>query len=103
MKINLSKYINNDIVLSGRERGEELREKLDLDKNEVDNTIIEIEIPDEVCSINSSYFLGAFGDSIRKFGKDKFLKKYIFLCDEIIRESIEDGISSALKERNALH
>ncbi|WP_394897933.1 STAS-like domain-containing protein [Clostridium butyricum] len=103
MKINLDKYIDGDIVLSGRERGEELRKKLELNKKENEYNVIEIEIPEEVCSINSSYFLGAFGDSIRKYGKEGFLQKYIFICDSIIRESIEDGISSALKERNALH
>lgn len=103
MKIKLDKYINGDIVLSGRDRGEELRKKLELNKKEKENDIIEIEIPEDVCSINSSYFLGAFGDSIRKYGKERFLQKYIFVCDSVIRESIEDGISSALKERNALH
>lgn len=102
MTINLEKYINGDIVLSGRDRGEDLRKKLNLEKLEKENEIINIIIPEEVCSLNSSYFLGLFGHSVRLFGENKFLEKYNFQCDELIKENIIDGISSALKEGNAL-
>lgn len=100
--INLKQYINNKKVLSGREKGKKLREDLKLDEKDKTETSIGIEIPKEVYALNSSYFLGLFGASVRKFGKDKFLEKYRFSCTHIIMLNILDGIEDALNNVDLL-
>lgn len=102
MKIDLDKYRENGAkVFSGRENGKILRKKLKIDIAEKEENI-EVYVPEDIYSINSSFFLGMFGPSIRTFGEEQFRQKYIFHCDAIIRKNIEDGISLALKESNAL-
>jgi len=88
-------------VYIGRPRGEAARKKLNLDDIDRDGSVtVEVIIPADTYSINSSYFLGLFGDSIRAAGsREAFLKKYIFKCEEVIRESsVESGIERALHE-----
>lgn len=96
-KINLKEYIANKKVLAGRTNGEDIRKKLDLEKIERENNKIEIIIPDEVFSFNSSYFLGMFGESVKSLGKEKFEEKYKFVTNnESIKMNIKDGIDEAL-------
>lgn len=103
-RINLQDKISaGSIILSGREKGEQLREKLQLLQLEDTESQIEIVIPDSIVSFNSSFFLGLFTPSIKKYAsKEKFLEKYVFKCDEFIRKDIEDGIEEALKQSNLL-
>lgn len=104
MRIDLGKYRKpGERVLSGRQNGKTLRNELkidDLDKKISEN--IEIFVPEDIYSLNSSYFLGLFGPSVRKLGEEKFKQKYTFICDDIISRNIEDGISRALKDSNVL-
>ena len=70
---------------------------------EENNDYIKIIIPMDILSFNSSYFLGMFGKSVRKYGsKEKFLEKYKFECNEIVKININDGIMDALNNNNAL-
>ena len=103
-RINLQDKISSgSIILSGREKGEHLREKLKLDELERDNDEIVIIVPDSIVSFNSSYFLGLFTPSIKKYkSREKFLEKYKFECDEYIDKDIEDGIAEALKKKNLI-
>ena len=94
--IDLKQYIQNKKVLSGRDNGINLRKKLEIDKKENENDEIKILIPKEVFALNSSYFLGWLGKSVRKLGKEKCEKKYHFECNEVIKLNIEDGINDAL-------
>ena len=48
MNIDLKQYINNKKVLSGRDNGIELRKKLEIEKIEKENELIEISIPKDV-------------------------------------------------------
>lgn len=101
--IELGQCLEGKKVISGRKYGKELREKLKI--NEIDNSTedIKIIIPKDIFSFNSSCFLGMFGESVRKLGsKEKFLEKFIFDCSEIIKINIDDGISDALNNMNAL-
>ena len=100
--IVLKKYLNNKKVLSGREKGKKLRETLRLDEKDKNETSVKIEFPKDVYALNSSYFLGLFGVSVRKFGKDKFLEKYKFSCSNIIMLNILDGIEDALNNVDLL-
>jgi hypothetical protein len=102
--INLSNHIPSaSIILTGRDPGEELRSKLELDKIEDEIEVINISVPDRIVSFNSSYFLGLFTPSIKKYKtKEEFLKKYKFKCDKWILKDIDDGINEALKKSNVL-
>lgn len=103
-KINLQDEISSgSIILSGRDKGELLRKKINLDELEEHEDEITIVIPDSIVSFNSSYFLGLFTESVVKAKtKENFLKKYKFQCDKYIRKDIEDGITEALKKHNLL-
>ena len=103
-RINLQVKLSiGSIILSGREKGELLRNKLELDELEHDNDEIIIAIPESIVSFNSSYFLGLFTPSIKRYKtKEKFLEKYRFECDEYIFKDIEDGIAEALKKNNLI-
>lgn len=103
-KINILNEISSGtIILSGRDKGELLREKIKLDKLEEQYDRITFVIPESIVSFNSSYFLGLFTPSIKKYGgKEGFLDKYTFLCDEYINNDILDGLKEALKQSNIL-
>lgn len=102
--IYLEQYVAaNSIILSGRDKGINLRDKLKLDELEEQFDFIEISVPPRIVSLNSSYFLGLFTKSIKKYdGRDGFLNKYKFKCDKYIEKDIEKGIHEALKESNIL-
>ncbi|NJD03420.1 MAG: hypothetical protein FIA99_12695 [Ruminiclostridium sp.] len=103
MVIDLNNYKVKDIkVLSGREKGEEVRRLTNLEEKEKEEKLIEIIVPIDLYSINSSFFLGMFGPSIRKFKEEGFRNKFRFKCDEVILKNIDDGISRALKESDVL-
>ena len=94
--INLKDYISGKKVLSGRDKGQDLRNVLKIEKLEREHEIINIIIPYEVFALNSSYFLGWLGKSVRDLGKEEFEKKYKFECNDIIKLNIADGINDAL-------
>jgi hypothetical protein len=101
--IDLTKYIAaQDIVLSGRPKGEELRKKLNLDGMEQQLDSIKFVIPQQVVSLNSSFFLGLFTNSVRRFGESGFRSKYSFECRQILLKDIEAGILQALNTSNPL-
>lgn len=103
MVIDLNDYKPSNIkVLSGRETGKNLRTQLNLDTVDHSDDIMTVIVPDTLYSINSSYFLGAFGASVRTLGEQEFRTRYIFKCDDIIRKNVEDGISRALKDSDVL-
>ena len=91
-------------VYIGREKGEVARKKLSVDKLDSDPGVsVEVIIPSTTYSINSSFFLGLFGPSIRTAGtREAFLKKYIFKCSAEIMKSVETGIQRALLEHSYL-
>lgn len=103
-RINLQDKISaGSKILSGRDKGEALRQKIDLDKREEEHNKITIVIPPSIVSFNSSYFLGLFTPSIKKYKtREGFLEKYEFECDQFIQQDIEDGIKEALKKSNLL-
>lgn len=97
-KINLSDIIKNDTkVISGRENGQKARKKYKLDIEDLNIDPVEIHIPNDIFSVTSSFILGMFGPSIRRFLKEGFYKKYVFVCDNTIKENIDIGIQDALR------
>ena len=102
-KIDLSNHRKgNSRVFSGRSEGKLVREKLKLDETEKTGEKFTIIFPEDTISLNSSFFLGVFGPSIRTLGKEKFKEVYDFECPDFIQSSIEDGIKRALKSSNPL-
>lgn len=85
-------------VLSGRERGIECRRIFQIERLDKSAEHVVISIPRDIYSINTSFFLGLFGDSVRSLGRNGFSEKFEFDCDDIHRETITDGIDRALKE-----
>ena len=103
MEINLSNHIKeNSKVLSGRLEGKNVRTKMQLDTEDEASEVVNITFPDDVISLNSSFFLGLFGPSVRRLGREKFKEKYNFVAPLFIKKSIEDGIERALKTSNSL-
>ena len=94
--IDLKQHIQNRKVLSGRDNGINLRNKLNIEKIEKEHDEIKIIIPKDVYALNSSFFLGWLGKNVKNLGKDQFEKKYKFDCNDIVRLNIEDGINDAL-------
>jgi hypothetical protein len=86
-------------LLSGRDSGVAARQRFNVAKLDRGIGEISVLIPDEVFSLNTSFFLGLFGESVRVLGEDGFRKRYRFVCDEDVhRPTIERGIEKALKE-----
>lgn len=88
-------------VYTGRDRGERLREELNLDSFDTAEGCIKVIIPEQTYSISSSFFLGMFGPSILKAGsREQFLSKYQFETSKFLLGVIEKHITRALQERN---
>lgn len=103
MKIDLNNHrTNGSRVFSGRDRGYNLRKKLKLDQIDVNTENVTVLIPEDTISLNSSFFLGLFGESVRNLQRSGFEQKYTFQCKDVIRKSIEDGIDRALKMSDPL-
>lgn len=87
---------SNKRILSGRDVGEQARLRYHLDDLDTNEETVTVEIPVKIWTLSASFFLGCFGNSVRKLGEDKFRKKYIFKCDDLFIPNINDGIYRAL-------
>ncbi len=96
--LNDARIPANSEILSGRDCGKTFRRRFELDKRDKSAEPIEVAIPDEVISMNTSFFLGLFGRSVRTLGPARFRLKYRFKCDPIHMASVEEGIERAIKE-----
>lgn len=82
-------------VFAGRERGSKVREVMKLDElDQAPGSEVEVVVPDDVFSVNSSFFLGLFGPSIRALGPERFRQVYSFTGRPITRV-MEAGIQEA--------
>lgn len=103
MEITLGKHRRaNSRVFSGRNEGYDLRKKLKLSELEKQYSYIKITVPEDTLSLNTSFFLGLFGESVRELGEEKFREVYNFDCPSIVKLQINDGIGRALKISNPL-
>ena len=84
-------------VFSGRRRGEACRKKFDLERLDRLPGTVEVHIPADTYSVNSAFFLGCFGESVRALGKERFFNKYIFVCSDVILEEFLRYADIALK------
>ena len=103
MKIILNEINgSNHKVLSGVDLGRTARISFELDKLDSSDDTITINIPDDVISVNSSFFSGLFQASILKLGEQRFREHYLFECDEIIRMNVDNGIFNIVKTLDLL-
>jgi hypothetical protein len=89
-------------VFSGRERGLAARQKFNIGRLDRDPKPVTVVIPKDTYSMNMSFFLGMFGESVRSLGRDGFNAKYRFDSDPVHLQSIEEGIARALKDSSVL-
>ena len=81
--INLEKYRSEDKtrrikskVFTGRDRGEMVRKASRIDELEAQNDKVIIEIPEDIYSINPSFFEELFLNVVLKLQKEAFLEKF---------------------------
>src|SRR5262245_4979689 len=82
-------------VFAGRERGEKVRHAAQLSALDEQDVRVSVFVPDDVFSVNSSFFLGMFGESVRRLGEEGFRAHYRFEGKDI-SDTVEDGIREAL-------
>jgi hypothetical protein len=97
--IDLDQYRTPGIrVYAGRERGARVRADALLDQFDKDGEEVTVKIPEDSFSVNSSFFLGMFGPSIRLLKEEKFRERYKFegkniarVINECIKEALRTG------------
>ena len=90
-------------LLSGRDRGISVRADERLDDRDREKGSVTVAVPEDIYSINTSFFLGLFGPSVRKLGsREAFLGHYKFVCTPLLLEDVERGIREALKKGTPL-
>lgn len=100
--LNQARTSKDAKVFSGRERGKYWRQQFRLDEVDKAESHVVVLVPDDILSINLSFFLSLFGESVRYLGPDEFRRKYEFSCDPSLQPLIEQGIEQALKRSNVL-
>ena len=103
--INLINYrTGGSKIFSGRDKGIAARKELELNKFDGASESVEVLIPKDTWSINSSFFGGLFEKSIISLKEKRFLEKYKFEFDdktpltEELWNNIKEGIFEALNE-----
>lgn len=85
-------------IFTGRTEGQKARNDCNLDEIDRNDKNVNILIPDDTLSVNSSFFSGMFQKSLNYLGEIRFREKYRFICGKevIIRINIEQDIKNCL-------
>lgn len=83
-------------VFAGRGRGRAVRKAVRLEQLDAEGASVRVVVPEDTYAVNTSFFLGLFGDSIRALGSELFRERYRFEGRDISRV-VEDGIEEALR------
>lgn len=103
--VDLTDYHTKGVrIMSGRGRGVSVREKADIEHwddqlAEESGATVTVVIPAEVVFVASSFYLGLFGPSIRRFGADGFEERYRFEGPHS-EANLRDGIKEAIYRDN---
>jgi len=91
-------------VFTGRDRGKFVRENSKIDEIEAKYDAVNIVIPDNVYSINPSFFEEFLVNVVKKLGKDEFLKKFNFSSegDYEFDSQLNQAIDRISKNQTAL-
>jgi len=94
-KVDFSKIAGR--IYAGRPNGIKARSLFKIENCDSLEGKVEVIFPENARSISSSFFLGMFGESIRKFGsKEKFQSHYTFRANKQIINQIDKVIDRAL-------
>jgi hypothetical protein len=103
--INLEDYrVKGAKVFTGRDRGKSVRESSKLDEIESLFAEINIIIPDNIYSINPSFFEELFLNVVIKLGKEKFLEKFKFIShgNYPYLKPLHEAIDRILRNKTAI-
>ena len=91
-------------VFTGRDRGKLVRERSNIDSIEASNDKVIIVIPDNVYSINPSFFEELFVNVVKKLGKEGFLSKFEFRSegDYEYEDQLSEAIDRILHTKTAI-
>jgi restriction endonuclease Mrr len=91
-------------IFTGRDRGEYVREKSNIDRIENENEEVIIVIPDNLYSINPSFFEELFVNVVTKLGKENFYEKFNFKNDGTYNyeKPLKEAVARILREKTAL-
>lgn len=102
-EIKIAPYRSNGAkIFTGRDKGIEAREELNLNSLDEGNEAIKVLIPSDTWGINPSFFGGMFEGSIKKLGA-KFTEKYNFMysngdeLNESMKRDIFDNIAYVIR------
>jgi hypothetical protein len=86
-------------IFSGRPRGEEVRRKANIAsiEREEDVSIIVL-IPNDTFTVNLSFFLGLFGESLQQYGRPWFEQHYSFSGPQVQLDKMPYYIDQAEKD-----
>lgn len=80
--------------LAGKERGLNARDELKIDYYDTVEGKVTVVVPEEMYAVTSSFFLGLFSKSAKKFKtKNDFLNHYDFVCSSLMKRQIDHGIN----------
>lgn len=109
--IDLEKYRSVDKqtkykskVFTGRDRGIDVREESKIDELEASNEKIVISIPEDIYSINPSFFEELFKNVVKKLGREGFLAKFELKSngDYDFQEELMEAIDRILNDATAI-
>jgi hypothetical protein len=90
-------------VYVGRDNGIEARKRFKVHRYDTRGSQVTVRIPNETYSVNSSFFLGLFGDSFKRFGtKETFMAHYNFVAPPHVMNTLTSVLDTAFKSRGVL-
>lgn len=91
-------------IFTGRDRGEQVRDKCGIDEMEKSNSEVIVVIPSGLFSINPSFFEELFVNVVTKLGKDKFYEKFKFENEGSYgyEKPLNEAVERILRENTAL-
>lgn len=99
--INLSDLTDGRVRnLTGHERGSAAREMFNLDSLDASTEAVEVQVPEDLEGITTSFFQGMFAKSVRA-SQDKFLERYRFHASPAIMEQVLRGIDRVNTKRGS--
>lgn len=88
-------------TFAGRPEGRKVRANLDLDKKDKEPNNYQVVIPNDTTSMNPSFYLGLFFESIELLGIERFQQKYAFNLSTMeprLKEVVEDNLKECLRK-----
>lgn len=90
-------------VFTGRDRGEIVRKNSKIDELEKRYDSINIIIPENIYSINPSFFEELFVNVVKKIGKEEFLNKFKFTYNGFnFEDKLIEAVDRILRDNTAL-